>query len=287
MREISADFAKNADWEQLWVDYEDSANDERARAWTFICYPESMNPNMLRILSEHGMQGCISPLHDSDRWPDGTLKKEHFHVVLYFPGKKSRSQVKTLVDALGGVMLQLVHNIVGLVRYFAHMDIQPDKVATDKGKVHYSPDDIVSFGGFDAQAYLKATQTQISKALGELYKIVRDEDITAYSTLVDRIYTDMVDYMFVMSNAHVCSQLSMYIRSRYALAHRNDELKALRTSVDIQKMQINELIGGVARMEQVVDRMAHLITGEGDAVSDTEDIAQDDCDDSTEQEKED
>lgn len=262
MQKVSADFAKDADWEQLLADYEDAANDERGRAWTFILYPDSMNPDTMNILSENGIQGCISPLHDSDHWPDGSLKKAHFHVALYYPGKKAHAQVKALVDVLGGVMLQLVHNIVGLVRYFAHLDIQPDKVPTDKGKVRYSPDDIVSFGGFDAQTYLKATQTQISRALGELYAIVRNEDITAYCDLVDLIYTDMVDYTFVMSNPHVCNQLSTYIRSRYAKAHKDAELKAMAAHIQVQGSQIHTLMGGVSRMEMVVDRLAYLITGE-------------------------
>ncbi|MBP3884407.1 MAG: replication protein [Olsenella sp.] len=262
MQVASADFAKDADWEQLLVDYEDAANDERGRAWTFILYPDSMNPDTMNILSEHGIQGCISPLHDSDHWPDGSLKKAHFHVALYYPGKKAHAQVKALVDVLGGVMLQLVHNIVGLVRYFAHMDIQPSKVPADRGKVRYSPDDIVSFGGFDAQTYLKATQTQISRALGELYTIVREQDITAYCDLVDLIYTTMVDYMFVMSNPHVCNQLSTYIRSRYAKAHKDAELKAMAIHIQAQGNQIHTLMGGVSRMELVVDRLAYLITGE-------------------------
>lgn len=262
MQVASADFAKSADWEQLLADFEDAAGNERGRAWTSILYPDSMNPDTMRILTEHGIQGCISPLHDSDHWPDGSLKKAHFHVLLYFPGKKSRAQVKQLVDVLGGVMLQPVHNIVGLTRYFAHLDIQPDKIAADAGKVRYSEDDIVSFCGFDAKSYLKATQNQISRALSELYKIVREENITAYCTFVDYIYTARVDYTFVMSNPHVCQQLSTYIRSRYAVKHKDAELKTMKAQIQMQDGQIQTLMGGVSRMEQVVDRLAYLITGE-------------------------
>ena len=281
MQALAAKVAKDADWNGLFAEYQTSAGNERGRAWTFIEYPESMNPEFMRILTELGLQGCVSPLHDSDHWPDGSVKKSHLHVLLYFPGKKSQGQVKQIVDVLGGVMLQPVQNLVGLVRYFAHLDIQPDKIEADRGKVRYSVDDIVSFGGFDAMQYVRATQSQIAAALSELYDIVREERITAYCRLVDLIYTKRVEYTFVMANPHVCNQLSTYIRSRYAVSHKDDELRKLRKAVKQQKRQIHHLIDGVDRMEAVFDRMANLvITG---TASGTEVIAQNGCDDSSTQ----
>lgn len=281
MQALAAKVAKDADWNGMFADYQTTASSQRGRAWTFIAYPESINPECMRILTELGLQGCISPLHDSDHWPDGSVKKSHLHGLLYFAGKKSQAQVKQIVDVLGGVMLQPVQNLVGMVRYFAHLDIKPEKVEADRGKSRYSVDDIVSFGGFDAMQYVRATQSQIAVALSELYDIVREERITAYCQLVDLIYTERVEYTFVMANPHVCNQLSIYIRSCYAVSHKDDELRKLRKAVKQQKRQIHHLIDGVDRMEMVFDRIAGLVIA--GTASDTEVIAQDGCDDSTEQ----
>lgn len=260
MREESKAFAATADWEKLWSDYQTDLQTERGRAFTFITYEESMNPNFMQLVTDAGLQGAVSPLHDRDYWPDGTYKKPHFHNVLYFPGKTSYKKVKDLVTALGGVMLQPVQNITGLLRYFAHMDIDPKNRICDRGKVHYSPDDIVSFGGFDVKHHIKATQTQISKALAELYEIIREKDFTAYSTFVDYVYCELHEYEFVMSNQHVCTQISMYIRSRYAVAHEGKERKLQEALIETQGRQIAELRGALSEAVSYIQSMTKLVT---------------------------
>lgn len=263
MLEESKDFARDADWESLWEGYQDDLAGDRVRAWTFITYRDSVNPNFMRIVTEAGLQGAVSPLHNGDYWPNGDFKKEHFHNLLYFPGKTSYQRVKALVEALGGVMLQPVQNITGLLRYFAHMDIDPAHRECDRGKVHYSPDDIVSFGGFDVKHHIKATETQVSKALGELYQIIRDQNFTAYSTFIDYVYTDLHEYEFIMSSPHVCSQIGQYIRSRYAVAHAGDECSRQKAVISAQQHQIDELRGALAdSITQIQSFTKLFITGE-------------------------
>lgn len=260
MREESQNFAKSADWEKLWEDYQDDLATDRVRAWTFITYPESINPNFMQLVTEAGLQGAVSPLHDRCYWPNGDYKKAHFHNLLYFPGKTSYQRVRALVESLGGVMLQPVQNIVGLLRYFAHMDIDPDHRECDRGKVRYSPDDIVSFGGFDVQQHIKATQTQISKALADLYKIIRDQDFTAYSTFVDYVYEDLHEYEFVMSNPHVCNQISKYICSRYAVKNEGRERRHQKAVIRAQERQIAELRGALSESVSQIKSITSLLS---------------------------
>lgn len=268
-REASIKRASTSDWAALFDDVVDDLMAERGRAWTFITYPESMNPNFYQIVTESGLQGAVSPLHDRDRWLNGEYKKDHFHNLLYFPGKTSASRVKQIVDALGGVMLQPVLNITGLIRYFAHMDIDPEHRPYDAGKVRYSPDDIVAFGGFDVKHHIKATSSQRAQALSELYEVIRIRNITAYCKFVDVVYLELHEYEYIMADSQTCRQLEAYIRSRYAVAHKQDEETALRALVEsqqekleAQQRQIERLMGGVGRMENVVSQIAHLITGE-------------------------
>lgn len=260
MRIESEQFAKSADWQKLWENYQEDLAADRVRAWTFITYPESMNPDFMKIVTEAGLQGAVSPLHDRDYWPNGDRKKPHFHNLLYFPGKTSYARVKALIESLGGVMLQPVQNIVGLLRYFAHMDIDPEHHECDRGKVHYSPDDIVAFGGFDVKHHLKATDTQISKALGELYAIIREKDFTAYSTFIDYVYCELHEYEFVMSNSHVCNQVGQYIRSRYAVTHEGRERRRQKAVIRAQERQIAELRGSLGEAITQIKTITKLVT---------------------------
>lgn len=247
MRITAADF--------VWPEYEDVFEDGRQRAWWFILYPESMNPNTFSILSDKGIQAAVSPLHDSDYWPDGTKKKPHFHVIIYVPGKAKRANLDGLMKVLGGVMLEPIANIVGACRYLAHLDIQPDKVEADRGKVRYSVEDIVTFNGFDVMTYIKATATQISRALKELYVIIEERDITAYWTFIKYIYSERPEYEFVMANPHVCRQVEDAIKSRYAINHKNDLLVQQGQVIERQQEHINMLMGGLDRLMMAFEQM--------------------------------
>ena len=52
----------------------------KKRAWGGVIYPESLPENWLEILQNSGLQIAISPLHDKDINPDGTIKKPHYHI---------------------------------------------------------------------------------------------------------------------------------------------------------------------------------------------------------------
>lgn len=257
MRITAADF--------VWPEYEDVFEDGRQRAWWFILYPESMNPDTFKILSDKGIQAAVSPLHDRDHWPDGSPKKAHFHVIVYVPGKATRRQLDDLMKVLGGVMLEPVSNLVGAARYLAHMDIQPDKVETDRGKVRYSVDDIVCFNGFDIHAHIKATQTQIAQALKELYQIIEDMNISAYWKFIRYIYTVKPEYEFVMANPHVCNQIDKAIRSKYAIEHKNDLMVQQAQTIEHQREHIDMLMGGLDRVMLALEQMGVTVKkGEGE-----------------------
>lgn len=239
----------------IWPEFEDVFADGRQRAWWFILYPESMNPDTFKILSEKGIQAAISPLHDRDIWPDGTPKKAHFHVIIYAPGKTTKKQLESLMKILGGVMLQPIMNIVGAARYLAHLDIQPDKVEQDRGKVRYSVDDIITFNGFDIMSYIKATQTQISQALKELYAIIDELNITSYWMFIRHIYDNKPEYEFVMANPHVCNQIDRAIRSRYALIHKQEKSYQQEHIIEEQRKQIITLLGGLDKLMFALEKM--------------------------------
>ena len=63
--------------------------DVRARAWTFIVYPESAPENWRDVLDGFHLQWACSPLHDRDVNATGEPKKAHWHILLSFGGKRA------------------------------------------------------------------------------------------------------------------------------------------------------------------------------------------------------
>lgn len=208
--------AKAQELEGFTNEFQMSTKDSRMRAFTGILYPESMNKNTLSILNNGQFQGALSPLHDKDRWKDGKPKKAHYHCILYYPGKMSLPAVsEACKKTFGMVRVQPVYNLIGMVRYLAHLDIRPDKIEDDKGKVHYSPDDIMSFGGFDVMSRIKATHTQVTQGVGELIKHVKERGITNYADYLDFVFVEHVDLAYIATNNTVDHIMKSYIIGNY------------------------------------------------------------------------
>ena len=113
----------------------------RYRNWATVIYPESVTPDWIQKLDDLKIPVFISPLHDRDTNPTGEPKKAHYHVMMMFEGKKSRSQVQDLVDAFGGVGAEKINSIRGYARYLCHLD-NPEKA-------QYNIDDVVALYGAD------------------------------------------------------------------------------------------------------------------------------------------
>ena len=56
----------------------------KKRNWACVVYPESLPADWLDILQKTGLQIVISPLHNKDKNPDGTVKKPHYHIILIY-----------------------------------------------------------------------------------------------------------------------------------------------------------------------------------------------------------
>ena len=97
--------------------------ERKARYWTFLAYTESLPCDLYNYLTELGLVFAISPLHDKDVNPTGELKKEHYHVLLEFPGPTTYKNVKeNIVDPIGQPIPKAVMSIRGAYRYLCHLD---------------------------------------------------------------------------------------------------------------------------------------------------------------------
>lgn len=146
---------------------------KRARGFAFLLYPESAPDDFESFLEGLHVKGAISPLHDRDVTEDGALKKPHWHVELYFGGKKSVSQVLDLVKDLGVEHVETLNDIKAYTRYLAHLD-SPDKF-------QYSPEAIRGFGGANVRDWL----LDGADYGPDLRRLIREYSMTSYAEVMD------------------------------------------------------------------------------------------------------
>lgn len=143
--------------------------DVRARVWTMIVYPDSAPKDWRDILDEYHVPWVESPLHDKDKNPDGSEKKPHWHLVLFFEGKKSFSQVSEISKALNAPIPQKVPSPKGMVRYLVHLD-NPEKYQYDRG-------DIKCHQGAEVESYFEESFNSRLETLAEIIEFIRDSQI--------------------------------------------------------------------------------------------------------------
>ena len=114
-----------------------------------------------------------SPLHEKDINPDGTLKKPHWHIIISNQGKISYNQAKEIADMLNGASPQFVQNMVGMVRYLAHID-NPEKA-------QYDPKKIIGHG-IDVDKYLQ-NAIDIDNLICEIEEFIDEHKIIEYAKL--------------------------------------------------------------------------------------------------------
>ena len=153
----------------------ENKKDERIRNWSFIVYPESAPKNWRDILDDEHVSWVESPLHDKDTDGDGEIKKEHWHILIMYDGKKSFDQIKAITDKLNAPIPQKAASSKGLVRYMIHMD-NPEKY-------QYSRDDIICHGGADVTELLKPTSANRYELIREMVEYIHDNDITQFIDL--------------------------------------------------------------------------------------------------------
>ena len=119
----------------------------KTRNWTTVLYPESCAPDWPEILEHWKIRALASPVHDKDKTKDGELKKPHVHLMLLFPGSKTRDCVQRMIEPLKAVGLEPIHDVARLARYLTHMD--------DPEKAQYDPKCVKAFGGVDYEALVK------------------------------------------------------------------------------------------------------------------------------------
>lgn len=146
----------------------------KSRHWTFIVYPESVNPNWIDFLIETGLPFAISPLHDKDLNPDGTKKKAHYHVLVNFDGPTTYNNVKVnICDNINATIPKRIMSLRGAFRYLCHLD-NPDKY-------QYKSLDIQLYNNFN----IEQTETEIIYQMSQITIFINENKIDNIVDLIN------------------------------------------------------------------------------------------------------
>ncbi len=88
----------------------------RTRNYATIVYEESSFKCWMEILKKQMVPAFVSPLHNKDINPTGELKKSHWHVIVMFDSMKTKKQAKELFDKIGGIGVEVVQSLRGLLQ---------------------------------------------------------------------------------------------------------------------------------------------------------------------------
>lgn len=198
----------------------------RARQWTFIVYPDSAPEGWEDWLASKGFRALISPLHNKDKNPDGSVKKPHWHVLLVFNGKKSWKQVTAITEHLHSPIPEILRGDgTGMARYFLHLD-NPEKH-------RYSKDDMKSIGGLDIESFLAPTITDQHNLLEEIFDFIAKHEISNLMVLIGcakRLKRQ--DWIDMISNKNTLVITQMLNAQYHRLQLPKEKRKTLEKEVD-------------------------------------------------------
>ena len=149
----------------------------KSKYWTFMMYKDSMPEDYREIIEKWCIPVAISPLHDKDKWTEqdkkknpkhkaGTLKKAHYHVVIYYNNTTTYNKIMEMIKPLGAEYAETVISFKGMYEYLTHKN--------NKEKAQYDEKDIQNIGFNkieDLVGYSESEQEEIKREIINLINI--------------------------------------------------------------------------------------------------------------------
>lgn len=188
----------------------ENIKNQRTRSWTFVVYPESAPKNWEEIIQKIYTQTLISPIHDKDMNPDGTVKKAHYHILLMFDQVKTYNQILEITKSLNAPIPQVCHSPKGLARYMAHLD-NPEKA-------QYKISDVRSLNGADLTELLKPSSQDRYSMIREMLDFINENQIMEFEDILIYSMNNKFDTWFPLlcdNSAYIIGQAINSRRNRF------------------------------------------------------------------------
>lgn len=109
----------------------------KGRHFAYVVYPESAPADWIEQLQQTGLSFVVSPLHDKDVDPTGTLKKPHYHVIISWGNTTTYRAARGLCDKIRCPRPQALKSPNAMYRYLTHKD-NPDKYQYEEQPITYN-----------------------------------------------------------------------------------------------------------------------------------------------------
>lgn len=189
---------------------------EKGRVWAGVAYPESVELDWLDTLDETHLDILISPLHDRDMNPDGSIKKSHWHILIMWENPTTKANAERLFNSIGAVMdPHKVESTVGYARYLLHLD-NPEKH-------QYNRSELKVLGSVDYEELIQKSQNRKREAR-RLLRFIYENNITSYAVLFDYVDTNGLDEWFsIMFDTNTRAVMAMIVSNHWSMQNEIDE----------------------------------------------------------------
>lgn len=182
------------------------------RNWTFLVYPDSAPSDWVQILNNLHLVWCHSPLHHGYKHEDFEERKDHYHVIIFFDGKKSFKNIFDITQLVNGTIPKKVESKGGLIRYLLHLD-NPEKEQFDDNQT------ISCYGGCEVQEYLESIYNR-DEVIHQMEAFCKKNMITEYPILKDYAYMYHRRTWYHALNLNCREELKSYITSLRNMSKR-------------------------------------------------------------------
>lgn len=194
------------------------------RCFQFVVYLDSAPDDWLLQIRKLISRVWVSPLHDQDKKDDGTFKKPHHHVMIYFDNAQTPERVmdewlpSNIPFAVFPKSLFLfnqecvVNSIRGAGRYLCHLD-NPEKA-------QYSIEYVHAFGDWDFSDLCLANKSDRYVYITYMTDYIRDNEITSYFKFFDYCKYNNFEWFKLLCDGG-SYVIEKYIKS-YAWTLQND-----------------------------------------------------------------
>ena len=213
-----------------------------------LIWLDSAPSDWLDRVQDIGYPALISPLHDKDICDGsdgeaGSAKKSHYHVDIYFPGKKTFAQCQHIADYISDQLDYPVFWIVDRevhAKYLCHLNAPK--------KHRYPVTDVLAINGASYEKYVgcQAESAYVLEVITDILDWLKQSDIKYFDELIDfarqENKTQWLTLLLKTGTPIIKSYLqaktfrdndkirNKTLKSQLALADRNSSLDNLRSA---------------------------------------------------------
>lgn len=194
----------------------------KSKYWTFLMYPDSMPNNWKEIIEKWYIPVAISPIHDKDKKEDGTIKKPHYHAVIYYNNTTTYNQIKRMIEPLGSEYAEPVISFKGMYEYLTHKN-NPEKA-------QYKEEEITKINFKDINDLTGYSESEIEDIKRTIIEIINKNYIYEFKDIYDYCNQNEL-YQCTNILSHCTIFFEAYLKSKRATSNTSSLAEAPRKHV--------------------------------------------------------